>query len=174
MAVRDRRIGWSVSAGYTPPPESGRQNVRFVILPAGARRENVGSRVLGLSLRRLSGKILVEHGYPVLLAGTFVDRAIHRDTCYRTANWQPLELTRGFTRWRCPTALWRHDGQPKQVLVYRLGSNVQAHVSQSEEEVHWRGSPKNPPAPAAVLRSVLESLHQEPPDRPAGGIRANL
>ena len=34
---------------------------------------NLASRVLGLSLRRLSGDMRAVHGFPVLLAETFVD-----------------------------------------------------------------------------------------------------
>ena len=34
---------------------------------------NLASRVLGLSLRRLSQDIQAVHGYPVFLAETFVD-----------------------------------------------------------------------------------------------------
>lgn len=173
VAVRDRWIGWSLQQKLRRLHLIA-QNVRFVILPAAAGRKNLASRVLGLSLRRLSGDILAEHGYPALLAETFVDRARHRGTCYRAANWQPLGFTSGYARQRGPTARWRHHGQPKQVLVYPLASNVQARLSQPEEEPHWCGPAKGPPAPAAVLRSLLESLQQEPHCRPAGGRRYPL
>ncbi len=47
-------------------------NSRFVILgPRGM--SNLASRVLGLSLRRLSAYIEAAHGYPAFLAETFVD-----------------------------------------------------------------------------------------------------
>ena len=47
-------------------------NSRFVILTP-ERVPNLASRVLGLSLRRLSHDIEAVHGYPALLAETFVD-----------------------------------------------------------------------------------------------------
>ena len=59
-------------------------------------------------------------------------------------------------------------------MVYPLASNVQARLSQSEEELQWRGSPKDPPTSADVLRSVLVSLQQEPHCLSVGGSRANL
>ncbi len=95
-------------------------------------------------------------------------------TCYRAANWQPLGFTSGYGRQRGPTARWRHHGQPKQVLVYPLARNVQARLRQPEQEPCWGGPAKRPPAPAAVLRSLLERLQQEPHCRPAGGRRYAL
>lgn len=71
VGVRDRWIGWS------PQQKLRRlhliaQNVRFLIL-SGWNRPNLASRVLGLSLRRLSSAILAIHGYPILLAESFLD-----------------------------------------------------------------------------------------------------
>ena len=54
------------------------------MLEAG-RVPNLASRALGLSLRRLSRDIRAAHGYPVLLAETFVDPsrfAGSRETAY--------------------------------------------------------------------------------------------
>ncbi len=47
---------------------------------------NLASRVLGLSLRRLSEDIQAVHGYPALLAETFVDVSRFAGTCYRASN----------------------------------------------------------------------------------------
>ena len=173
VAVRDRWIGWSLQQKLRRLHLIA-QNVRFLIVPAAEGRKNLASRVLGLSLRRLSDDILAAHGYPALLAETFVNRAIHRGTCYRAANWQPLGFTSGYARQRGPTARWQHHGRPKQVLVYPLASNVQALLSQPVEEPHWRGPPKEPPASASGLRRLLESLQALPPGRPARGTRYPL
>jgi hypothetical protein len=69
LAARDRWIGWS------PQQQRERlhlitQNSRFVILPAWQGAANLASRVLGLSLRRLSDDMLAVHGFPLLLAET--------------------------------------------------------------------------------------------------------
>ncbi|MDE0105075.1 MAG: DUF4338 domain-containing protein [Bryobacterales bacterium] len=66
VTVRDRWIGWS-NAQKLRRLHLICQNVRFLII-LGQRRKNLASRVLGLSLRRLSGDMLAEHGYPVLIA----------------------------------------------------------------------------------------------------------
>ena len=57
------------------------QNARFVILPACQGVPKLASRVLGQSLRRLSGDMQREHGYAVLLAESFVDRAKFAGSC---------------------------------------------------------------------------------------------
>ena len=168
VAVRDRWIGWSRQQKLRRLHLIA-QNVRFVILPAAEGRKNLASTVLGLSLRRLSHDILHANGHPVLLAESFLDRALHSGPCYRAAYWQPLGFTSGYARQRGPTARWQHHGQPKQVPVYLLASNVQALLSQPEEQGHWFGPPKDPPAQAAVLGSLFESLQQLPHCRSGHG-----
>jgi len=64
---------------------------------------DLASRVLGLSLRRLSADIQVVHGHPAFLAETFVDVSRFTGACYRASNWRPLGLTRGFARGRAAT-----------------------------------------------------------------------
>ncbi len=168
VAVDDRWIDWSRQQKLRRLHLIA-QNVRFVILPAAEGRKNLASRVLGLSLRRLSHDIVQAQGHAVLLAESFLDRARNSGTCYRAANWQPLGFTSGYARQRGPTARWQHHGQPKQVPVYPLASNVQALLSQPEEQGHWFGPPKDPPAPAAVLGSLFESLQQLPHCRSSRG-----
>ena len=71
LKARDRWIGWI-------PQQQFRRlhlianNTRLVLLP-GSHRPNLASRVLGLSLRRLSRDMRALHGHPVLVAETFVD-----------------------------------------------------------------------------------------------------
>jgi len=113
--VRDQYIGWD---------EQTRQkrlhlvanNVRFLVLP-GAQVKNLASKVLSLNLRRLAGDYQKIHGYPVVLAESFVEISRYRGSCYRAANWRYLGLTRGYGK---HGATWRHHGQPKAVYVYAL------------------------------------------------------
>ena len=112
LAARDRWIGWS------PQQQRRRlhlvaQNSRFVILPAWQGAANLASRVLGLSLRRLSDDMLEMHGFPLLLAESFVDRERFAGTCYRAANWRSLGFSGGYARLPGPTPRWRQHGQPK-------------------------------------------------------------
>ena len=66
LAARDRWIGWSAEQQFRRLHLIA-NNSRFVLL-APERVPNLASRVLGLSLRRLSGDIRAVHGYPVHLA----------------------------------------------------------------------------------------------------------
>ena len=96
LAARDRWIGWPAEQQFRRLHLIA-NNSRFVILTPG-RVHNLASRVLGLSLRRLSHDIQAVHGYPVFLAETFVDVSRFVGTCYRASNWRSLGLTRGFAR----------------------------------------------------------------------------
>ncbi len=63
LAARDRWIGWTAEQQFRRLHLIA-NNSRFVILgPRGV--PNLASRVLGLSLRRLSADIEAAHGYPV-------------------------------------------------------------------------------------------------------------
>ena len=91
LAARDRWIGWPAEQQFRRLHLIA-NNSRFVILTPG-RVRNLASRVLGLSLRRLSQDIQAVHGYPVFLAETFVDVSRFVGTCYRASNWRSLGLT---------------------------------------------------------------------------------
>ena len=101
------------------------------------RVRNLASRVLGLSLRRLSQDIQAVHGYPVFLAETFVDVSRFVGTCYRASNWRSLGLTRGFAREPGGSARWRHHGQPKEIFVFELTDAAAEALSRTEVPAHW-------------------------------------
>ena len=124
LKARDRWIGWL-------PEQQFRRlhlianNARFLILP-GCGVANLASRVLGLSLRRVSDDFRAVHGHPVLIAETFVDRSRFTGARYRAANWQALGQTRGFARKPGTPATWVPHGHPKEVLVYPLARDARA------------------------------------------------
>ena len=66
LGARDRWIGWSAEQQFRRLHLIA-NNSRFVILTP-ERVPNLASRVLGLSLRRLSADMQAAHGYPALLA----------------------------------------------------------------------------------------------------------
>ncbi|MGH9845244.1 MAG: Druantia anti-phage system protein DruA, partial [Blastocatellia bacterium] len=70
-APRDRCINWARAIQFQRLHRIA-NNARFLILPEG-RILGLASRVLGLSLRRLSHDWQAVHGHPWLLAETFVD-----------------------------------------------------------------------------------------------------
>jgi hypothetical protein len=113
--ARDRWIGW---------PELLRHqrlrlianNARFLILP-GPRVANLASRVLGLTLRRLSCDWQQVHGHPVWLAESFIDPQRFAGTCYRAAGFIEVGPTRGYGR---RAGGYRAHGEPKTVWVRPL------------------------------------------------------
>ena len=120
--ARDRRIGWSTEQ------QSERlhliaNNVRFLILP-GWNRPNLASRVLSLSLRRISADMLAVHVYPGYLTKTFVDPSLYSGACYRASNWQSLVLTRGYQRVPGNSASYRHHGQPEEIFMFDVSKDA--------------------------------------------------
>ena len=172
LAGRDRWIGWS-------PQQQFRRlhlianNARFVLLTPRPV-PNLASRVLGLSLRRLSRDMQAVHGYPVLLAESFVDPALFAGTCYRASNWRSLGLTRGYAREPGGPARWRHHGQPKEIFVFELTTNAAEALSQAETPAQWHGEPRTEPMAAPRLRSLFECLSEVPECRRARGKRYPL
>ena len=148
MRPRDAWIGWGrVLHDQRLHPIAN--NTRFSVLPA-ARLPNLASRALALNLRRLSGDWQQIHGYPLLLAETFVDFARFTGARYRAANWQVVGSTRGFAR---RNGHYFAHGQPKQVLLYPLHRQARALLC------------------APTLPPRLEHAHatRHPDHRPVGG-----
>ena len=173
LAARDRWIGWS------PQQQRRRlhlltQNSRFVILPAWQGAPNLASRVLGLSLRRLSDDMLAEHGIPSLLAESFVDPERFAGTCYRAANWRSLGFSGGYARLPGATPRWRRHGQRKEIFVYELQPDAARKLAQPEDDPAWDGPARSAPPDAQTLRSLFEFLGELPEYRHARGKRYGL
>lgn len=115
IASRDEYIGWDPSQREQRLPYVV-QNARFLILE-GYHVPNMGSRVLGLTLRRLSQDWHSVHGHRVLLCETFVDPSRFDGTVYRGAGWTYLGMTAGYAK---AGASYVEHGQPKQVWVRAL------------------------------------------------------
>ena len=170
VKVRDAWIGWAPEVQFRRLHLVA-NNCRFLVLPAG-RIPNLASRVLALSLRRLSADMEAACGHPVLLAETFVDPSRFTGCCYRAANWTPLGATRGFAR--APGG-WVAHGQPKQVLVYPLRPGVQAALSGLDEPESWGCRGALPALPSSErLRSLFDYLREVPEFRCARGVRHAL
>lgn len=120
LRQRDRWIGWS--------HEQRRRrlalvanNARFLLLPH-ATVPNLASRVLRLTLDRLSADWQQKYGHPALVVETFVDPAQFCGTVYTVSGWQELGLTQGCGR-RARDYYVKHD-QPKRLLVRELARNA--------------------------------------------------
>ena len=170
VKARDAWIGWA-------PEQQFRRlhlvanNTRFLILP-GMRGGNLASRVLSLSLRRLSADMEAARGHPVLVAETFVDPARFRGTCYLASNWTALGETRGYAR---AGGGWTAHGAPKRVFARALAGDARAALSGLDEPASWgagRGCPE-PPAEHR-LRGLYDFLREVPEYRSARGVRHRL
>ena len=170
LAARDRWIGWS-------PAQKRRrlhlvvQNSRFVVLP-GWHAKNLASRVLGLSLRRLAGDMRAAHGFPVLLAETFVDPERFAGTCYRAANWRSLGRTGGYARQPAPAPTWRRHGRPKEILVYELQPHAKDKQQAAEDPALQAPATAEPDG--EQLHSLFEIFGSVPDYRHALGKRYAL
>ena len=92
-------------------------NSRFLILP-NCSVPNLGSRVLRLTLDRLSADWQAQYGHPIVVVETFVDPEEFCGTVYTANNWVELGLTDGWGRNRRDYYV-KHD-KPKQLFVREL------------------------------------------------------
>lgn len=121
---RDKWIGWS--------EEQRRRrlslitnNSRFLLLPA-ATVPNLGSRVLRLTLDRLSQDWQIHYGHPILAVETFVDVEQFSGAVYKANGWIELGQTDGWGRHRRDYYV-KHD-KPKRLFVRPLERNAVRHL----------------------------------------------
>jgi len=117
---RDRWIGWSAAQ------REGRlrlvvNNSRFLLLPDQSV-PNLGSKVLGLVLGRLSQDWHACYGHPVVVVESFVDPEHFDGTVYSAQGWQELGPTDGWGRCRRDYYV-KHD-KPKRLFVRELCRNA--------------------------------------------------
>jgi hypothetical protein len=108
-AQRDRRLSLVVN------------NSRFLILPQ-AHVPNWGSRVLRLTLDRLSADWQARYGHPVLVVETFVDPEKFNGTVYTAQGWQEAGLTDGWGR--CQRDFYVQHDKPKRLFVREVVKNA--------------------------------------------------
>jgi hypothetical protein len=117
---RDQWIGWT--RGQRDQRLSlVVNNSRFLILPA-ARKANLGSRVLRLTLNRLSADWQACYGHPVLVVETFVGPEQFCGTVYSANGWQELGLTDGWGR--CRRDYYVQHNKPKRLFVREVAKNA--------------------------------------------------
>lgn len=163
-APRDAWINWSRPIQFQRLHLIA-NNARFLILPEG-RVPNLASRVLSLSLSRLSSDWQAFHGHPVLLAETFVDPSRFHGGCYRAANWQCLGLTRGYAR---HSGHYVHHGQPKTIWIYPLHRRARQWLRHPLPHPDWSQAMQNVELSSLEMEQLREHLRQLP--EPRGGRR---
>lgn len=172
LKARERWIGWS-------PRQRARRlglvvnNSRFLVLPARQRYPNLASRVLGLTLRRLSADWQERWGHPVLVVESFVDESQYRGTCYRACGFEAVGPTEGFGR--ASRDFYREHGQPKQLYLRELRARGRARLRQArlpKELAAYEAEVSGPcPLRAPALESLVESLGALPDSRCGHGLR---
>jgi hypothetical protein len=146
-APRERWINWARPIQFQRLHLIA-NNARFLILPEG-RTANLASKVLSLSLRRLSADWQDLHGHPILLAETFVDPGRYQGTCYRAANWQCLGHSLGYAR---QGGRYQYHGRPKMIWVYPLHKQAR----------HWLRHPLPHPDWSQTMHHIeLSDLEME-------------
>ncbi len=113
---RDAWIGWS-RAQRDRRRALVVNNSRFLVLPQGSV-PNLASRVLALTLQRLSADWQTRYAHPVLVVETFVDPEQFCGTVYTANGWTELGLTDGWGRHQRDYYV-AHD-QPKRLFVREL------------------------------------------------------
>lgn len=113
---REQWIGWT-AAQCDRRLSLVANNSRFLILPERSV-PNLGSRVLRLTLDRLSADWQGQYGHPILVAETFVDPEEFCGTVYSANNWVELGLTDGWGRKQRDYYV-KHD-KPKRLFVREL------------------------------------------------------
>ena len=116
---RDQWIGWDI-------PTRRQQlhrviNLSRFLIRSCVRCDNLASRVLGMSLRRVADDFELRYGYRPWLVESFVDQSRHTGTCYQASNWIEVGQTRGRGR---QDSAHQHAETVKAIYLYPLGHNV--------------------------------------------------
>jgi hypothetical protein len=159
---RDEWIGWS--------NEQRRRrlslitnNSRFLLLP-DCSVPNLGSRVLRLTLDRLSRDWQAHYGHPIVAVETFVDPEQFCGTVYSAHGWTELGQTDGWGR--CSRDYYVKHDKPKRLFVRPLQRNacrsLQAeHLQPELAAVEVKSAPRCT-RPVKEIRSIVEHFKQLP------------
>jgi hypothetical protein len=99
-------------------------NTRFLILP-WVKIKYLASKLLSLSVKRLSDDWQQTYSHPVYLAETFVDTARFKGICYRAANWIKVGQTKGNAK---KGNDYLYHGQPKAIYLYPLHRHFRSYL----------------------------------------------
>ena len=172
LKAREMWIGWSAR-------QRARRlglvvnNSRFLVLPARQHYPNLASRVLGLTLRRLSADWRQRWGHPVLVVESFVDESEYRGTCYRACGFTAVGPTEGFGR--ASRDFYEEHGRPKQLYLRELNPGARQRLRQArlpEPLASYEAEVTGPcPFRAPALESLLERYGALPDSRQGHGLR---
>ncbi len=148
LKLREEWIGWSERQKRRRLPLVV-NNSRFLILP-GFHVPNLASKVMKLTVQRLSADWERVYQHAVLVAESFVDRQLYLGTSYKVSGWTLLGQTQGYQRSRQdfyqaherPKELWVRELCPGARTMLR-GRNLPT-ACQSCEQSHPPECPQSP------------------------------
>jgi hypothetical protein len=148
LKLREVWIGWSERQKRRRLPLVV-NNSRFLILP-GFHVPNLASKVMKLTVQRLSADWERVYHHAVLVAESFVDRQLYLGTSYKVSGWTLLGQTQGYQRSRQdfyqahdrPKELWVRELCPGARTILR-GRNLPT-ACQSCEQSHPPECPQSP------------------------------
>lgn len=158
LKPRDEFIGW------TPTQRAQRQklvvqNRRFLLLAERGEQPNLASHILGAAVRELPGLWHEAFGYQPLLAETFTDIEAFEGTCYKASGWQPLGLSRGYSRHRAD--FYVLNERPKKLWCRELRANAPALLRAMDlPQECLQGSASDADGVLPLHKAQIESLHQ--------------
>jgi len=117
LKPRDEWIGWTATQ-RAQRQKLVVQNRRFLLLVERGEHPNLASRILGATVRELPKLWLEAFGYEPLLAETFTDIEAYEGTCYKASGWQPLGLSKGYSRHRAD--FYVPNDRPKKLWIREL------------------------------------------------------
>jgi hypothetical protein len=123
VKARDQFIGWN-EIRKRKNLHLIANNTRFLILP-WIKVKYLASRLLSLSVKRISADWEQIYGHPIYLAETFVDISRFKGTCYRAANWLEVGQTKGSAKRGND---YHYHGQPKAIYLYPLHHNFRRYL----------------------------------------------
>jgi hypothetical protein len=126
---RDEWIGWSATL-RAERQKLVVQNRRFLLPGKKGHHPNLASRILGAAVRSLPAQWEEAFGYRPLLAETFTDIEQFKGTCYKAAGWEPVGMSRGFSRHRAD--FYVANDRPKKLWLKALDPRAQELLSSSE------------------------------------------
>ncbi len=158
LKPRDEWIGWT-STQRARRQKLVVQNRRFLLLAKRGEHPNLASRILGTAVRALPRLWFESFGYEPLLAETFTDIEAYEGTCYKASGWQPLGMTKGYSRHRAD--FYVPNDRPKKLWVRQLRKDAPARLRAMElADVCRKGAQSDADGVLPLQKLQVESLHQ--------------
>lgn len=156
LAGREEWIGWSQTQlarrlGFVV------NNSRYLLLPERQVYPNLGSKVLSLCLKRLSGDWEQAWGQPALVVESFVDEHLgYEGTCYKACGFEAVGPSAGYGRSSRDYYL-KHD-RPKQLYLRALNQRARQWLSQARMPASLAVHELDRAGPCPFKAEALESL----------------